>query len=82
MGGACGMYRGQERCIQGFGGGGAPDGKRPLGRPRHRWEDNINYPFTALWQMTVFHETINIFSCLFLQQFRIFISDKVMYTAE
>ena len=20
---------------------GTPDGKRPLGRPRHRWEDNI-----------------------------------------
>jgi hypothetical protein len=20
---------------------GEPDGKRPLGRPRHRWEDNI-----------------------------------------
>jgi hypothetical protein len=21
---------------------GEPEGKRPLGRPRHRWEDNIN----------------------------------------
>jgi hypothetical protein len=21
---------------------GGPEGKRPLGRPRHRWEDNIN----------------------------------------
>ena len=21
---------------------GKPKGKRPLGRPRHRWEDNIN----------------------------------------
>jgi hypothetical protein len=21
---------------------GKPQGKRPLGRPRHRWEDNIN----------------------------------------
>jgi hypothetical protein len=21
---------------------GKPDGKRPLGRPRRRWEDNIN----------------------------------------
>jgi hypothetical protein len=20
---------------------GKPDGKRPLGRPRHRWEDNV-----------------------------------------
>jgi hypothetical protein len=26
-------------CIQGF--GGEPEGKRPLGRPRHRWEDNM-----------------------------------------
>jgi len=39
MGGACGAY--------GAGGGvytvlvGKPDGKRPLGRPRRRWEDNI-----------------------------------------
>ena len=40
MDGACGVY----------GGGGRgvlrvlvrkPEGKRPLGRPRHRWEDNI-----------------------------------------
>jgi len=21
---------------------GKPEGKKPLGRPRHRWEDNIN----------------------------------------
>jgi hypothetical protein len=21
---------------------GRPEGRRPLGRPRHRWEDNIN----------------------------------------
>jgi len=26
-------------CIQGF--GGKPEGKRRLGRPRSRWEDNI-----------------------------------------
>ena len=32
------MYRGEERCIQGLGGEG---GNRPLGRPRHKWEDNI-----------------------------------------
>jgi hypothetical protein len=30
---------GEERCIQGL--VGKPEGKRPLGRPRHRWEDNI-----------------------------------------
>jgi hypothetical protein len=26
-------------CVQGL--GGEPEGKRPLGRPRHRWEHNI-----------------------------------------
>jgi len=30
----------EERGIQGFLGG-KPEGKRPLGRPRHRWEDTI-----------------------------------------
>ena len=39
MGKACGTYGGRERCAQGF--GGEPEGKRPLGRPRRRWEDNI-----------------------------------------
>jgi len=29
----------QGRCRQGF--GGAPDGKKQLGRPRCRWEDKI-----------------------------------------
>jgi len=39
MGGACSVYGGEERCIQGL--VGKPEGKRPLGRCRHRWEDNI-----------------------------------------
>ena len=39
MGGTCSTYRGQERCIQGF--GGEPERNRPLVRPSHRWEDNI-----------------------------------------
>jgi len=39
MGGACSTYGGDERCIQGF--VGKPEGKRPLGRPMCRWEDNI-----------------------------------------
>ena len=39
MGGACSAYRTKERRIQGF--GGKPEGKRPLGRLRRRWEDNI-----------------------------------------
>jgi hypothetical protein len=28
--------RGMNRVLMG-----KPEGKRPLGRPRHRWEDNI-----------------------------------------
>ena len=31
---------GGEKCIQGFDRG-KHEGKRPLGRPRCRWEDNI-----------------------------------------
>jgi hypothetical protein len=27
---------------------GKPEGRRPLGRPRHRWEDNIK---TDLWEV-------------------------------
>jgi hypothetical protein len=27
---------------------GKPEGKRPLGRPRHRWEDNIKMDFQKL----------------------------------
>jgi len=39
MGGACGAYgggRGVHRVLVG-----KPEGKRPFGRPRRRWEDNI-----------------------------------------
>jgi hypothetical protein len=39
MGGACSTHGLEERCIKGF--GRRPKGKRPLGRPRRRWEDNI-----------------------------------------
>ena len=38
MGGKCGKW-GEGRCLQGF--GGKPEEKRPLGRLRRRWEDNI-----------------------------------------
>jgi hypothetical protein len=31
-----GKYRGVHRVLVG-----KPEGKRPLGRPRYRWEDNI-----------------------------------------
>ena len=38
MGGACSAYEGGlHRVLVG-----KPEGKRPLGRPRRRWEDNIN----------------------------------------
>jgi hypothetical protein len=43
MGAACSTYGGIERYIQDF--GGRPEGRRPLGRPRRRWEDNIKMYF-------------------------------------
>ena len=39
MGGACSTY-GREEIVYGILVG-KPEEKRPLGRPRHRWEDNI-----------------------------------------
>jgi len=39
MGGTCGAYGVGERRAQVF--GGKPEVKRPLGRPSHRWGDNI-----------------------------------------
>ena len=39
MGVACSAYGGEERCIRVL--VGKPEGKRSLGRPRRRWEDNI-----------------------------------------
>jgi hypothetical protein len=33
------MIGGGERCVQGF--GREPEERRPLGRPRHRWDDDI-----------------------------------------
>jgi hypothetical protein len=36
MGGVCGSHGGDEGCIQQFG---WPERRRPLGRPRSRWED-------------------------------------------
>jgi len=35
-----GEMRGANRDLMGV-----PEGKRPLGRPRHMWEDNINIIF-------------------------------------
>jgi hypothetical protein len=39
VGWRCGTHGDWERCLQGL--VGRPKGKRPLGRPRRRWEDNI-----------------------------------------
>ena len=39
MGEACSTYGGEERAYRIL--VGKPDGKRPLERPRRRWEDNI-----------------------------------------
>ena len=39
MGGACGPYGEGRRVYKVM--VGKPEGKRPLGRPRRRWEDNI-----------------------------------------
>jgi hypothetical protein len=39
-GGVCSACGGGERLIRGL--VGKPEGKRPLGGPRRRWEDNIN----------------------------------------
>jgi hypothetical protein len=52
MGGACGTYGREERCIQGL--LGTPEGKRPLGRPRRMWEDNIKMVLQEVgwWDMT------------------------------
>jgi hypothetical protein len=38
MGGACGAHGGGAYNIL----VGRPEGRRPLGRPRRRWEDNIS----------------------------------------
>jgi hypothetical protein len=39
MGGACSTYGRKERGIRIL--VGRPEGRRPLGRPSRRWEDNI-----------------------------------------
>ena len=39
MGGACSAYGEMRGVYRGL--VDKPEGKRPLGRPRHRWEDNI-----------------------------------------
>ena len=43
MGGECSAYGGEEWRTQVL--VGKPEGKRPLGRPRSRWVDNIKMDF-------------------------------------
>jgi hypothetical protein len=38
-GGSCSAHGEDEKCIKRF--GQKTEGKRPLRRPRHKWEDNI-----------------------------------------
>jgi len=40
VGVACSAYGGGERRIESVGGGNLRE-KKPLGRPRRRWEDNV-----------------------------------------
>jgi len=50
LGRACGTHGRHEKCTQGF--GGDPDGKRPLGRPRRKQENNIEMDLQeAEWDM-------------------------------
>jgi hypothetical protein len=47
--GACSTSWGEERCITSF--GVETEGKRPLGRPRHRWDNNIKKDFQeVVWR--------------------------------
>ena len=50
LGGACSMYGGEESYIQDL--VGKHGGKRPLGRPRRRWEDNIKMDLQEVWVWT------------------------------
>jgi hypothetical protein len=47
VGGTCDTHVGGERCLQGF--VGRPDGKRPLERPKRRWDDNIKMELWEIW---------------------------------
>jgi hypothetical protein len=46
VGGACGTHGRGEKSVQGF--GGKAESKRPLGRPRRRWEDGMWSGFRRL----------------------------------
>jgi hypothetical protein len=48
IGGTCSAYGGEERRGVYSDLVGKPEGKRPLGRPRYRWEDNIKMALQEL----------------------------------
>jgi hypothetical protein len=50
LGGACSTHERNAKCLQNF--PGEPEGKRPLGRYRLRWEDNIRMGLTEIrWEV-------------------------------
>jgi len=49
MGAACSTYGGRRGVCRGLVGN--PEGKRPLGKPRYRWEDNIKINFQEVGGM-------------------------------
>jgi len=51
MGGACSAY-GERRVVYNVLGW-KPEGKRPLERPRHRWEDNVLRWISWEWDVWV-----------------------------
>jgi hypothetical protein len=51
MDGACITRGTDEKCVQNF--CRKPDGKRPPGRPRHRWKDIISTALTEIGQESV-----------------------------
>jgi hypothetical protein len=55
MGGVCGTHEGGESAYNIL--VGRPEGRRPLGRPRHRWEDNIKMDLRKIgfWDMDWIH---------------------------
>ena len=46
MGRTCSTYGAIHKCVQSC--SGKPEGKRPLGRPRRRWENNIKMDLTEV----------------------------------
>ena len=52
MSGACSTYGGEERGQYSVLVG-KPEGKRPLGRPRHRWKDTIKVDLQVGWRGSI-----------------------------